>query len=226
MARTRRLFIAGQSYFILLEGHNGNNCFYDAACYRYYLARLTSALPAFQIALHAYVLLPNEIQLLLTPSTPTGISQLMKLVGGAYVQYFNGRFARSGSLWKGRYKSSLIQADFRLLACQRYMETAPQRQQLVTHPGEYAWSSYCANAFGGNAVLTPHEEMRKAGRSRSNRFKYYREFLASPVSHGEYHGLEERLRCGRPLTDRKFKPKNVNVVKKSRYTPITVGTRE
>ncbi|MEX2130112.1 MAG: transposase [Pseudohongiellaceae bacterium] len=216
MARTKRLFIPGQTCFLLLEGHNGNNCFYDQACYTYYLARLTNCLAPFQVVLHAYVLLPNEIQLLLTPSTPTGISELMKVTGGAYVQYFNNRFARNGSLWKGRFRSSLIQSDQRLPACQKYIELAPLRQGLASHPGEYEWSSYCANAFGGNPALSLHDEMRKLLREGTNRFQYYRDFIAAPVSRVEHRKLDEALRLGHPLIDSNFRLSNVKVIKKSR----------
>ena len=224
MARSKRLFIPGQSYFILLEGHNGNHCFYDAACYRYYLARLTNCLAPYQTQLHAYVLLPNEIQLLLTPMTPTGISELMKMVGVAYAQYFNNRFARTGSLWKGRFKSSLIQSDARLLLCQKYMELAPLRHALVQHPGEYPWSSYCANAFGGHWVVSHHEQVRKAVPGKGNRFAAYRDYLATALTAQELCLLEEKLRYGHPLIDSNFRANNVKIVKKSRYTPTHFDT--
>jgi putative transposase len=150
----------------------------------------------------------------------------MKLVGGAYVQYFNGRFARSGSLWKGRFKSSLIQADSRLLSCYRYVEQTPVRYQLAATPGEYPWSSYCANAFGGNKLIAFHEQLRKATAGSDNRFACYRDYIHCPLSPDELRGLEENLRFGHPLIDRDFRPNGVKVIKKSSYTPTPMTKPE
>lgn len=201
MARGRRLFVAGQTYFILLQGHNGNNCFYDAACFRFYLGRLFNCLGHFDVRLHAYVLLPNEIQLLFTPATPTGISELMKLVGGAYVQYFNNRFTRSGSLWRGRFRSCLVPSGRGTLDCQKYMELAPLRQGCATHPGAYEWSSYCSNAFGGSPVLVMHDALRNHFGSGPGRFQAYRDYMVTPMSDAESGSIDLWLRYDQSRKD-------------------------
>ncbi|MFM1897588.1 MAG: hypothetical protein RLZZ385_2662 [Pseudomonadota bacterium] len=221
MARQRRLFLTGRPYFILLEGHNGNHCFYDEACYRYYLTRLQHCLVHYQVAMHAYVLLPNEIQLLLTPGTPTGISQLMKMVGGAYVQYFNHRFERSGSLWKGRFKSCMVNSGQAFLDSQKYIELAPQRNGLGNHPGEYHWSSYCINAFGGHGrLLTAHEAYRTAAWPAGNRFHHYRRFIAAGFADGRLRELESALRTGQARLDPAAAGPDIKAIKKCRYTPM------
>lgn len=199
MARQRRAFAAAQTYFVLAEGHDGNHCFHDDACYRHYLARLGSALPGCQIRLHAYALLPNEIQLLLTPCTPAGISQLMRLVGSGYAQYFNHRFERSGALWKGRFKSSRV-AETMLADCQKYVELAPVRARLVEHPGVHPWSSYTNHGFGGTGhLLTPHDAYLRQFRRRGSDLSAYRGFIAAGFSEGEWRELDRILRFGHPL---------------------------
>ncbi len=224
MARSKRVFIAGQVYFVLQEGNSGSRCFYDDACYRHYLLRLLNSLVYFQVNLHAYTLLPNEIQLLLTPETPEGISRLMQRLGGAYAQYFNSRFERSGSLWKGRFKSSLVQGSQQLCSCQKYIELAPVQAGLAGKPGQHEWSSYCANAFGGSRrILTTHEQLKLPGQNMANRFRLYREYIASGFSFEQHKTLEYQLRHGHPLVDRDASLKRSRIIKKCRYNGIQSG---
>ena len=72
----------------------------------------------------------------------------MQSVGRRYVQYINRFYRRTGSLWEGRYKSSLVQAETHLLACLRYIELNPVRAGMVRDPSQYRWSSYRANGLG------------------------------------------------------------------------------
>jgi putative transposase len=221
MSKAERVFIVGQPYFVLQEGHKGSQCFYDDACYRHYLLRLTHSLGYFHVNLHAYVLLPNEIQLLLTAETPTGISRLMQRVGGAYVQYYNNRFDRSGSLWKGRFKSSLIQSNRYFCACQKYIELAPLRSGLARLPGQHPWSSYCSNAFGGTGrLLSWHAQFENPGEVPGRRYQRYREFIASGFSKPKFDYLDCRLRFGHALMERDFKPKSGRIRKMCRYRTI------
>ena len=64
--------------------------------------------------------------------------ELMKALGQHYVQYMNRTYRRSGTLWEGRYRSCLTQAEDYLLGCQRNIELNPVRACLVAHPGECA----------------------------------------------------------------------------------------
>lgn len=224
MSRPRRFLVPGQTYFLLLEGHDGCSCFYDDACYRYYLARLNACLSPCHVRLHAYVLLSNEIQLLLTPATPTGTSHLMKLTGGAYVQYFNNRFSRQGGLWKGRFRSSLIQSDLGLVDCHRYMEQAPLRRGVATAPAEYPWSSYTANAFGGSRVLSLHRVLRDRLATGGGRFQAYRDLLREQLAPARLARLDQLLRLGHALIDVDYQAGRVTAIKKTPGTP-TPGNR-
>jgi putative transposase len=106
----------------------------------------------------------NHVHLLLTPASLTSCARLMKAVGQLYTQYVNRTYGRSGTLWEGRFDSSLVQSDEYLLNCYRYVEENPVRARLSTHPGAYPWSSYQANAYGmRNSLLTPHEEYLRLG---------------------------------------------------------------
>ena len=67
----------------------------------------------------------NHVHLLLAPSDQKGLGLLMKRLAGRQTRYRNKLEGRSGTLWEGRYKSSLVDADQYLLACVRYIELNP-----------------------------------------------------------------------------------------------------
>jgi putative transposase len=146
MARQRRLLPAGFPVHVVHRGVNRAACFgrdTDRLCY---LHLLREHARASACAVHAYVLMPNHVHLLLTPDDATGVSRLMKNVAQRYTQYVNRTQERTGPLWEGRFKSSVVTDDAYLLACYRYIELNPVRALLVRHPADYAWSSHRANA--------------------------------------------------------------------------------
>ena len=159
MARKLRFKIAGVAQLITQRGINGQAVFFSDQDYLYYLSILNETAVKQDCQIHAFVLMSNKIHILATPSTPDGISQLMKGVGQRYVSYINAIEKRSGTLWQGRYKASLIEGGQYLLACMRYIEMAPVRASVVKIPKNYQWSSYKANAQGQDVKvkITQHE---------------------------------------------------------------------
>ena len=59
---------------------------------------------------------------------------MMQSLGRRYVQYFNFEYRRSGTLWEGRFKSCLIQAERYLLKIYRYIELNPSQAGMVDRP--------------------------------------------------------------------------------------------
>jgi len=95
---------------------------------------------------------------------------MMQWVGRHYVRYFNRTYGRTGTLWEGRFKSCLVQEDEYLFYCYRYIELNPVHAAMVTHPVEYRWSSYQANALGVESRLrTPHALYTELGSTPSER---------------------------------------------------------
>jgi transposase IS200 family protein len=106
----------------------------------------------------------NHVHLLLTPAAQDSISRMMQYIGRRYVPYINHTYGRSGTLWEGRYKSSLIQEEPYLLACMRYIELNPVRANMVKNGAEYPWSSYHFNALGKeDDLLTMHAFFESLG---------------------------------------------------------------
>lgn len=175
MPRRARLSVPGIPWHIIQRGNNRSACFYAEEDYRLYLQYLEELSAKFGCAVHAYVLMTNHVHLLLTPQKKDSAALLMKHLGQRYVQYVNRTYRRSGTLWEGRFRSCLTQAEDYVLACYRYIELNPVRAEMVRHPREYRWSSYRANAEGRNtSLIQPHDMYKRLGRSADSRREAYR----------------------------------------------------
>lgn len=175
MARLPRFVIPGQPQHVIVRGNNREAIFYADADYQFYRDKLKQACDKHECELHAYVLMTNHVHLLITPRTEQGIGKVMQMLGRYYVQYFNYTYERTGTLWEGRYKATLIDSDTYLLTCYRYIELNPVRASMVSHPSDYPWSSYHYNAMGlADALVTPHGEYRRLGKTPEDRQSAYR----------------------------------------------------
>jgi putative transposase len=167
--------LSGIPVHVIQRGNNKQHCFHQEQDRRFYLFHLSRLLPRSECALHAYCLMTNHVHLLVTPAKPDSCARLMKDIGQLHTQYFNRTHGRSGSLWEGRFRSCLVQAEDYLLACYRYIELNPVRAGLCSHPRAYEWSSYRANAEGvPSALVTPHAEYLRLGNEDQERTRTYR----------------------------------------------------
>jgi putative transposase len=157
MARLPRLTVPGYAHHLIQRGNNRQAIFASDADRQFLLDLLTEHAKACEVAVHAYVLMDNHFHLLATPSTAQGLAQMMQAVGRRYVRYFNDRQKRTGTLWEGRFKSSLIQSERYLLACMAYIDLNPVRAGMVAQPGDFRWSSYSHHTGQRQEPwLTPH----------------------------------------------------------------------
>jgi putative transposase len=157
MARRPRLELPGIPLHVIQRGNNRAACFVADGDRRLYLRCLSDAACRHRCAIHAYVLMSNHVHLLATPSAVGAIAAMMQDVGRRYVRLFNQIHDRSGTLWEGRYKSSLIDSESYLLTCHRYIEMNPVRAGLVERPLQYRWSSHAHYALDvKNALITRH----------------------------------------------------------------------
>jgi putative transposase len=157
MPRVARLIVPDIAVHIVQRGHRRADCFFGEADYRAYLDILRTYATQFDCKVHAYCLMTNHVHLLLTPPEPTSCAQLMKHVAQRYSKRLNARHGRTGTLWEGRFHSGLVASEHYALACHRYIDLNPVRAGLVKHPGEYRWSSYCANSYTRlDDFVSPH----------------------------------------------------------------------
>lgn len=194
MARKPRINLKGYPQYIMQRGHNRLPCFFGTEDYQFFLQCLEKSAAQYQCDLHTYALLENEVHLIVTPHIEGGVSQMMQSLGRRYVQYINHRYARSGTLWEGRYKSSLIDSSAYLITCSRYIEALPIDVGLAEAPENYSWSSFRHHALAEeNLLLTPHQLFLELGDTDKERARAYRDFLGFELDPGIKKHIAETL---------------------------------
>jgi len=179
MPRQARVVVPSIALHVVQRGHDRRDCFRHDTDYLVYLSNLRALSASSDCALHAYCLMTNHVHLLLTPRSAESCALLMRSLGQRYVQYFNRRYARSGTLWEGRFRSCLVDSAEYVLACHRYIELNPVRAGMVTSPSAYEWSSYAGNAGSiSNRLLTPHAEYLGLATDPVTRHAAYRNLFA------------------------------------------------
>lgn len=157
MARLPRLTIAGFPHHVIQRGNDRRAIFVDDADRERYLAVLREVATAAGLAVHAYVLMPNHVHLLVTPQAAGDVGRVVQALGRRYVRWFNDRHRRTGALFEGRYRSTVVEADRYLLACMRYIELNPVRAALTDRPAEFRWSSHRHHVGTGvDPMITDH----------------------------------------------------------------------
>ena len=205
MARLPRLTLPGYPHHIIQRGNNRQAIFASTADYLMLLDLLDENAKKFGVALHAYVLMSNHFHLLATPQTADGLPQMMQAVGRRYVRYFNDSQQRSGTLWEGRYRSTLIQAERYLLACMAYIDLNPVRAGLVAHPRDYPWSSY--GHYSGQRMdkrITPHPLVWALGNTPFAREAAYADLVQAGISLVQQTALTDSALSGWALGEPDF----------------------
>ncbi|PXW97131.1 putative transposase [Sphaerotilus hippei] len=141
MARLSRLVLPGLPHHVIQRGHNRQAIFLDDADRQAYLAALQDVAASLRVAVHAYVLMAEHVHLLLTPPDEAALGLLMQGLGRRYVAAFNRRHGRSGTIWEGRYRATVIEPEPYTLPCMRYIEQNPVRAGLCLHAADWPWSS-------------------------------------------------------------------------------------
>jgi len=214
---------------VVQRGNNREACFFAEQDYHEYLNWLKEAADKHQVEIHAYVLMTNHVHLLMTPSDEIGISKVIQSVGRRYVQYVNHGYRRSGTLWEGRHKGSIVDAEDYLLSCYRYIELNPVRAGMVNHPGEYPWSSYRHHADGElNRYVTDHALYKALGLDGEQRWESYRSQFDVALDADEVQKIRVAEKFSMPLGHDRFRKQieaalNRSVGYTKRGRPVTVN---
>lgn len=206
MPRRLRMTLPGQAHHVIQRGNNRQPIFFDDRDRRVFLKRLGDALAAEGCWLHAYVLMTNHVHLLLTPATAEGIPRLMQGVGRNYVAYVNRTHGRTGTLWEGRYKATVVAGEGYVMACYRYIEANPVRAGMVRDAAEYPWSSHGRNALGRpGGLVTDHEIYRALGSTDETRREAYAERFAERMDDTLLSRVRDSVQRGWALGDDRFR---------------------
>ena len=225
MARLPRLTLADQPHHVIQRGNNRQPIFLDNTDHDRMLALLGEHASHFGIALHAYVLMGNHFHLLATPAADDGLPRFMQAVGRSYVRWFNNRHGRTGTLWEGRYRSTLIQTDRYLLACMAYIDLNPVRAGLVTEPREYPWSSHHHYiGLRSDRLVSPHPLYWSLGNTPFAREAAYADLVRAGIATREQTLLTEATLQGWAAGDSTFVEK-LQAATPRRLTKARAGRR-
>ena len=206
MARQPRIDLAGIPQHLIQRGNNRQACFFTDDDRRHYLEWLHQAAGKYGGSVHAYVLMTNHVHLLATGAEKGALGRMMQSLGRRYVRYVNSSYRRTGTLWEGRYKSSLIESDRYLLACYRYIELNPVRANIVTLPGECRWSSYNCNAGGKmDDLITPHTSYLSLGKTEAARLSAYRQLFRDAIDDDDIKTIRDHVNQGKVLGSETFR---------------------
>lgn len=205
MARLPRLSFAGLPHHVIQRGHNGQAIFQRPADYQFMLDLLLEYARQFDVAVHAYVLLPNHFHLLLTPQTTTGLPSMLQAVGRRYVRYYNDAQSRTGTLWDGRYRCTVLQPELFLLPCMTYMDLNPVRAGLANVASVYPWSSH--GHYTGQRVdrlVSPHAQFWGLGNTPFAREDAYAELVQAGTGSAQQQALTDATMKGWALGEPAF----------------------
>jgi putative transposase len=224
MARLPRLSVAGHAHLILLRGHNREPVFRDDGDRLAFLDALRTALTRDRVALHGYALSRDGVWLLCTPIRGSDLSRAMQSLGRRFSAAFNRKHDRSGSLWDGRYRATVVEPGSALLEAMVFVD------QVLTDPsGPEAsaadplfWSS-AQHHLGsdGPLSLTDTAEYWALGNTPFDRATAYRARLADGLSIQAKERLVNAVLRAWPLGSREF----VEELQKSTPRPLTPRPR-
>lgn len=206
MPRQPRLDLPGIPQHVVQRGNDRQPCFFaDVDCTRY-LDELREINLKHGAMIHAYVLMTNHVHLLITPGHTGQLTSIMQALGRRYVRYINDRYCRTGTLWEGRYKACLVDSETHLLRCHRYIELNPVRAGMVAAAQDYRWSSFAANALGGeDRLIRPHPVYIALGKTADERRCAYRALFDQSPHPDELETIRSTLQRQHALGPARFR---------------------
>ncbi len=197
MPRLPRLAPIGIPQHVIQRGNNRQPCFCASEDYGAYVNFLKVAAIKYHVDIHAWCFMTNHVHLLVTPKVESAVSLMMQSLGRQYVQFFNHKYKRSGTLWEGRSKSCLIDSDTYLLICYRYIELNPVRAKMVEQPEGYRWSSHPINTgLKKSDLITYHENYLRLGATHCERIQNYKSLFSEPINHVKIDNLRAATNRG------------------------------
>jgi putative transposase len=182
LARLPRLVVAGQLHLLVQRSHAGSPVFRGDEDFASYRRALIESAPEHGVAIHAYALTPAQVLLLVTPQTGTGLSRMLQALGRRFGADYNRRHGRSGVLWEGRFRTTVVDAEAHFLDCCRHVEWGPVHAGLVAVPQDYPWSSAAHHTgLRADAAITEHRRYWLLGNTPFEREASYRRLLEQPL---------------------------------------------
>lgn len=181
--------------------------FAERADYQYYLDNLEAVKSELGIRVISYCLMTNHVHLIVIPGVQTEhVSKLLRVVAARQTRYVNKLENRSGTLWEGRFKASLIDSDAYLLACCRYIDLNPVRAAMVERPEQYEWSSYRQRIGLANPTwIDAYDQYARLGQAGSERERAYRSFVAAGTPENQLKTIRGALQRNQLTGSERFR---------------------
>lgn len=164
--------------FLTIRNIHRDNLFYEARDYHQCLYLMKTAMSQYGCYVHAYVLMPRYMYLLLTASRNGSDINSLRLFEYNYARYFNITSRRIRHKLEPDSSSMPVATARQILSYCRYIELAAVRAGLADHPADYPWSSYGCNAMGEDTgLVSPHAQYMALGAAEADRRSRYRQLL-------------------------------------------------
>lgn len=182
MPRPPRIEYEGAFHHVMNRGRDRRTIFHNDAYFNAFLDTLQEASQRFDAVIHAYCLMTNHYHLLLeTPKA--NLSRIMRHVNGIYTQRYNRMRRTDGTLFRGRYKSILVDEDAYLLQLSRYIHRNPveTKKPLVSQLVDYPWSSYPAYINKSKSPEWLYRDKTYAMLGQKRKYQGYQEYVTQGV---------------------------------------------
>lgn len=190
------------TYHVVHRGINGQACFFADEDCQLYLSCLKAVAANSQCDIHAYVLMPDYVQLLATARKNGALARMMGTISKRYAQHVNYVYGHGDPVWERRYRASIVGRDDYVLKCYCFIELHPVRMGSADHPDDYPWSSYCANATGsGNQLIKAHAQYETLGRDTAARQTAYGNLCSAGLGAADLEEIKDALIRGRAIGD-------------------------
>jgi putative transposase len=197
MARLPRLAIARCAHLVLLRGHSGQPVFRDELDRRQFLLDLHAAFTRERVALHGYALPGDRVWLLCTPAEQHSLSRAMQALGRAFAAGFNRRHGRSGALWDGRFRATVVERGSTMLDAMVFVDQACHRTDTSDAANAALWSSARQHlGFDGEVPLNDASEYWGLGNTPFDRAAAYAKLFAEPQSEQQAQQLQSAAEKG------------------------------
>lgn len=205
MARLPRLSMGGLPHLVLQTGHNGQTVFLDAVDRAAYRSALKSAAVEAGVRVHAYSLEGGRVLLLATPEHAQGLSRMMQRVGRIYTAVFNRRHLRSGTIWAGRFRATVIDPDSGLVDAMRHVEgDAARADDAAAAPSERISSVAHHLGLENDPLVSDHPLFWALGNTPFERHAAYRALVSQPLAMTRRQQFDDAVRKGWPVGPEAF----------------------
>ncbi len=117
----------------------------------------------------------------------------------------NKKYLRTGTLWEGRHRSSLVQSERYPLTRIRYTELNPVRANMVHDLKSAVGGATGMNVWGDGSWLKPHGEYLRLGDTEEVRCHVYRALLMEQLNEHDLHLIRKAAHYCQPVGDDRFR---------------------